>query len=122
MIKAGLEDIVAATSAICDVNGKEGRLIYQGYDIHDLAENSTLEEVIYLLWFGHLPSRSELDKFSKELAANRALPKEIVNFMKMFPKAAQPMEVLRVPFHFFPFTILMMPMTAMRLIFVRRLG
>jgi citrate synthase len=95
MVKAGLEDIVAASSAICDVNGKEGRLIYQGYDIHDLAEHSTFEEVIYLLWFGRLPNKSELETLSKELANNRALAPEVIAFMKQFPKAASPMEVLR---------------------------
>lgn len=95
MVKAGLEDIVAATSAICDVNGKEGRLIYQGYDIHDLAEHSSFEEVIYLLWFGRLPNASELAKLESELQANRALPPEVVAAMRAFPKTALPMEVLR---------------------------
>lgn len=95
MVKAGLEDIVAATSTICDVNGKEGRLIYQGFDIHDLAEHSTFEEVVYLLWFGRLPNQLELDKLSKELKGNRALPPQVVTAMKTFPKAVPPMEVLR---------------------------
>ena len=66
---SGLEDIVAATSSICDVNGKEGRLIYQGYDIHDLAEHSTFEEVVYLLWFGRLPTRTELEKITRRSAS-----------------------------------------------------
>ena len=61
MVNAGLEDIVAGSSSICDVNGKEGRLIYQGYDIHDLAEHSTFEEVVYLLWYGRLPTKTEFD-------------------------------------------------------------
>src|SRR5580704_3146590 len=95
MTKAGLEDIVAATSSICDVNGTEGRLIYQGYDIHDLAEHSTFEEVVYLLWYGRLPTKTELDTLTKEIRANRALPPEVVKTMKTFPKEANPMEVLR---------------------------
>src|SRR5580698_3571146 len=95
MIKEGLEDVVAATSSICDVKGDEGRLIYRGYDIHDLAEHSTFEEVVYLLWFGRLPKKAELEKLTKELATNRALPAEIVEMMKKFPKKALPMEVLR---------------------------
>src|SRR5277367_3984118 len=95
MIKEGLEDIVAATSSICDVNGKEGRLIYQGYDIHDLVEHSTFEEVVYLLWFGRLPKKPELEKLVKELSTNRALPADIVEMMKKFPRQALPMEVLR---------------------------
>src|SRR5271154_4068086 len=73
-LKEGLEDVVAASSAICDVKGDEGRLIYRGYDIHDLAEHSTFEEVVYLLWFGHLPKKAELEKLHKDLANNRALP------------------------------------------------
>jgi len=95
MIKAGLEDVVAASSAICDVNGTEGRLIYRGYDIHDLAEHSTFEEVAYLLWFGRLPKKSELETLVKELANNRVLPTGVVDLMKKFPPAASPMEVLR---------------------------
>lgn len=91
----GLEDIVAATSSICDVNGKEGRLIYQGYDIHDLAEHSTFEEVIYLLWFGRMPTKTELETISKELRNNRELPGDVVKLMKGLPKQANPMEVLR---------------------------
>jgi len=92
---SGLEDVVAADSAICAVDGKNGRLIYRGYDIHDLAEHSTFEEVVYLLWFGKLPLKAELESFSKELATHRALPKEVVAAMNAMPKKALPMEVLR---------------------------
>lgn len=95
MVKAGLENVVAAASSICKVNGSEGRLIYQGYDIHDLAEHSSFEEVVYLLWFGRLPATQELETLSKELGANRALPKDVVKMLKEFPKDAVPMEVLR---------------------------
>ena len=95
MTKAGLEDVVAASSSICDVNGTEGILVYQGYNIHDLAENSTFEEVVYLLWFGRMPQAAELEKITKELQVNRRLPEEAVKLMKMYPKKATPMEVLR---------------------------
>ena len=95
MGKAGLEDIVAASSAICAVDGTEGRLIYHGYDIHDLAEHSTFEETIYLLWYGRLPTKSELETLSKGLRTNRSLPAEVVKAMKQMPKEALPMEVLR---------------------------
>ena len=95
MTKAGLEGVVAASSSICKVNGTEGRLIYQGYDIHDLAEHSTFEEVVYLLWFGRLPIQQELETLKKELGANREIPKDVVDMMKTFPKEAVPMEVLR---------------------------
>jgi citrate synthase len=95
MVKAGLEDIVAATSSICDVNGKEGRLIYQGYDIHDLAEHSTFEEVVYLLWFGRLPKKAELETITRELRVNRKLPEPVISVMRGLPKEANPMEILR---------------------------
>lgn len=94
--KAGLEDVVANTSEICFVDGKEGRLIFQGYNIHDLVNGgSTFEEVIYLLWHGKLPNASELDAFLKELAAKRSLPEEVMNFLRGVPKTANAMEVLR---------------------------
>jgi citrate synthase len=95
MFKAGLEDVVAASSTICDVNGKEGRLIYQGYDIHDLAKQSTFEEVVYLLWFGRLPTRVEYETMSRELGVNRKIPDDALKVMKSFPKGAGPMAVLR---------------------------
>src|SRR5262249_46685501 len=95
MVKAGLEDIVAADSTICDVNGKEGRLIYQGYDIHDLAQHSSFEEVVYLLWYGRLPTKTELETISRELRVNRKLPDDIVKLMQGLPKNANPMDVLR---------------------------
>ncbi len=95
MGKGGLEDVVAAESAICAVDGTAGRLIYHGYDIHDLAEHSTFEEVIYLLWYGHLPTKEELATLTKSLRTNRRVPDDVVAAMKQFPKEALPMEVLR---------------------------
>lgn len=92
---AGLRGVVAAQSSIGDVNGEEGILIYQGYDIHDLAEHSTFEEVIYLLWNGRLPKRNELDELNSQIRANYAIPTEIIDLMKTFPKDADPMDVLR---------------------------
>ena len=67
---AGLRGVVAAQSAIGDVNGEEGKLIYQGYDIHDLAEHSTFEEVVFLLWNGRLPTQTELDEHTSRLRRN----------------------------------------------------
>ncbi|MBX9770697.1 MAG: hypothetical protein K2X29_04970, partial [Candidatus Obscuribacterales bacterium] len=90
MTKAGLEDVVAATSTICDVNGKEGRLIYQGYDIHDLAKHSTFEETVYLLWFGRMPTKTEYETLVKELKANRQVPPTLIKIMKDFPKTTPP--------------------------------
>ncbi len=92
---AGLRGVVAAQSAIGDVNGEQGILIYQGYDIHDLAENSTFEEVIFLLWNGRLPKSDELADLKAQFQANSDIPAEIVEMMKTFPKDANPMDVLR---------------------------
>ncbi len=92
---AGLRGVVAAQSAIGDVNGEEGKLIYQGYDIHDLAENSTFEEVVFLLWNGRLPNKEELDELTSQIRANYKVPAEIIAGMKYMPKDADPMDVLR---------------------------
>jgi citrate synthase len=92
---AGLRGVVAAQSAIGDVNGEEGILIYQGYNIHDLAEPSTFEEVIFLLWNGRLPKSDELDELKERLRRNYEVPAEIVQMMRSFPKDADPMDVLR---------------------------
>ncbi len=92
---AGLRGVVAAQSAIGDVNGEQGVLIYQGYDIHDLAENSTFEEVVFLLWNGRLPKKDELESLKSEFQANYEIPSEVVEMMRTFPKDADPMDVLR---------------------------
>jgi len=92
---AGLRGVIAAQSKIGDVDGEKGVLIYEGYNIHDLAENSTFEEVIYLLWNGKLPTASELAGFIDKLRANYGPAPEVIAMMKQFPKDAQPMDVLR---------------------------
>ncbi|MGH7811678.1 MAG: citrate/2-methylcitrate synthase, partial [Candidatus Binatia bacterium] len=92
---AGLRDVVAAPSSICFIDGEQGILIYSGYNIHDLAQHSTFEEVVYLLWNGRLPKRDELDELDAQLKANRALPAEIIAMIKAFPKDAVPMDALR---------------------------
>ena len=70
---AGLEDVVVSTSEICFIDGDQGRLLYRGYDIHDLVAHASFEETAFLLWFGHLPSRKELDAFQKALVKERRL-------------------------------------------------
>lgn len=98
---AGLEDVVANTSEICFVDGHEGRLVYEGYDIHDLVNgNSTFEEVIYLLWHGKLPNRKELDDFTNTIATQRELHPHVVSFLNEIPKDANAMEVLRTAVSF----------------------
>jgi citrate synthase len=83
--KAGLEDVVAATSAICYLDGERGVLAYCGYDIHDLARGATFEEVCYLLWQRRLPVRAELGDLASALAAARPLPESIVRLMRSLP-------------------------------------
>src|SRR5215218_9952803 len=92
---AGLEGVAAAESAIGDVDGVNGVLIYQGLNIHDLAEHSTFEETVYLLWHGRLPRRAELDALRAELAAGQRVPGEVTELMRRFPRDAEPMDALR---------------------------
>ena len=72
-----------------------GVLIYQGYNIHDLAEHATFEEVVFLLWNGRLPKADELAALTAEIRANYEAPAEVIALMKQFPKDADPMDVLR---------------------------
>ncbi len=94
-LKGGLEEVVAASSSICELNGKEGKLSYFGIDIHDLAKYSTFEETTYLLWHGTLPNKSQLEQITGQLHANRALPEEVLTLMRAFPRSSKPMDVLR---------------------------
>src|SRR5712692_254117 len=96
-LKAGLEDVIVSPSEICFIDGHKGRLLYRGFDVDDLVAHASFEEVVYLLWHGRLPSQKELDAHVKALAstANRKLPPKILAMLKLFPKKATPMEILR---------------------------
>jgi citrate synthase len=83
--KGGLEDVVAASSAICYLDGDRGVLAYYGYDIHDLARGASFEEVCYLLWHGRLPDRGQLGDLQSQLAAARPLGEPILRLMKQLP-------------------------------------
>lgn len=91
---AGLEGVIAAESSICYIDGQQGILSYQGYNIHTLAENATFEEVIFLLWNGRLPKREELDKLKADLVRYRPIPAEVTAFLRTVPQSV-PMDVLR---------------------------
>ena len=96
--KAGLEDTVATSSAVCYLDGDRGVLAYCGYDIHDLARHATFEEVCYLLWHRRLPTRAELGDLQSELVAGRPLPESIIRLMGSLPSgggANGGMDVLR---------------------------
>ena len=92
--KGGLEDVVAATSAICYLDGDRGVLAYYGYDIHDLARGASFEEVCHLLWHGRLPNRAELGDLQSQLAASRPLSEPILRLMRQLP-SGDGMDMLR---------------------------
>jgi citrate synthase len=91
----GLEGIVANESSICYVFGEEGRLIYRGYDINDLADHSTFEETAYLLLNGDLPTRAQLKEFTGQIKAAQRLDRVIHRIIRDAPPEANPMNVLR---------------------------
>ncbi|STO96896.1 2-methylcitrate synthase [Helicobacter canis] len=90
----GLAGISAGESAICTCGTGHG-LNYRGYDIYDLAEHCEFEEVAYLLLKEKLPNKAELESFKKELIAARSLPKELKEVLKLLPKDAHPMDIMR---------------------------
>ena len=94
-MKAGLEDVIAGESGICYIDGVKGILAYRGYNIHELAPNSTFEETSHLLWFGRLPNAAELKDTTDKMTQSRALPAAALELLKTFPKTAAPMDVLR---------------------------
>ena len=91
----GLKGIIAADTKICDVDGDLGKLIYRGYNIHDLAKNSSFEETAYLLFKGELPSSSELAEFNKVLIHHREIEPPVLAFLKTLPRTTPPMTALR---------------------------
>jgi citrate synthase len=94
-IDRGLDDVYVKETSICFIDGQEGRLLYRGYDIRDLAEHSSFEETAFLLLDGHLPNRAELERARAELAAARALPPSVLKLLRAMPEHAPPMDVLR---------------------------
>jgi citrate synthase len=95
VIAKGLEGIIANSTGLSDVLGKEGVLIYAGYDINELASKATYEEIVYLLWHGALPNRAELDELKAKLKHERELPRGVIDFIKSAPPKANPMDVMR---------------------------
>lgn len=91
----GLAGVIANESKLSDVQGQEGRLRYLGYNIDDLVEHTSFEEVLYLLHRGKLPTQSELDELTKALRDQRELPQGVIDFIKAAPKDAGPMDVVR---------------------------
>ncbi len=93
-IMKGLKDVYLDTTESSFIDGQEGKLLYRGYNIHDLAEKSTFEEVIYLLLHGSLPSKEQLAEFDAHLRANRRIPDEVIQVLELV-KNSHPMDALR---------------------------
>ena len=91
----GLRGVVVGASTVSDVVGDKGELIYQGYNIHELAKSSTFEEVAFLLWNKRLPRRSELDELKRAIGEAYTVPKPIIDLLRQIPREADPIDVLR---------------------------
>jgi citrate synthase len=91
----GLEGVVAAVTGISHVYGQEGRLVYHGYDIRELAGKATFEEVCHLLWKGHLPNRAELEETNALMRSHRTLPEAAMVALRALPRTGGPMDALR---------------------------
>jgi citrate synthase len=91
----GLEGVIANETRLGDVRGQEGQLIYCGYEINELAGKASFEEVIFLLWNNRLPKQAELTELKQQLAEERELPAQVVEFIKTTPRTALPIDVLR---------------------------
>ncbi len=91
----GLEGVTAGISSISEVDADRNELIYRGYNIHELVEQCTFDEVAYLLLFGNLPDRLEFDAFMEQVRANRTVPDSIYDLYRTFPPGAHPMDTLK---------------------------
>ena len=93
-IKRGLKDVYFDTTEASFIDGEVGKLLYRGYNIHDLAEKATFEEIVYLLLYGTLPNRQQLDEFDRGFKADRSVPEEVINILRVV-KGCHPMDALR---------------------------
>src|SRR5256714_4189641 len=90
----GLAGVVAGETEICWVDPNAG-LMYRGYDIHEMAEKANFEEVAYLLLNSELPNQQQLTEFGQQIAAERTVPKEVLDALRLMPKNTHPMDMLR---------------------------
>ena len=91
----GLRNIEVADTKICSIDGENGKLIFRGYDILDLVNHSNFEETAFLLLYGELPDKNQLDNFSNKLKINRSLPEGLIQNLKNRPKKTHPMDILQ---------------------------
>ncbi len=94
----GLEGVVGGITTISEIISETSTLVYRGYNVHDLASQGTFEETAYLLLFGKLPNRAEMDAFKATLAAEREVPAEVYTALKQLPKSVHPMDIAKVGF------------------------
>ena len=90
----GLAGVIAGETAICWVDPNAG-LMYRGYDIHEMGDKATFEEVAYLLLNGELPNGKQLNEFKQQIASQRELPEPVVQMLGILPKSTHPMDMLR---------------------------
>jgi len=95
-LKKGLEGVLVAESELSDIDGDAGKLVYRGYTIEDLAKGASYEEVLYLLWHGHLPDESELAEFTESMVTERAIDDAVLSQVRALAEADDnPMAALR---------------------------
>jgi citrate synthase len=95
VIHKGLDNVYVSESKICFIDGEASRLFYRGYGIEDLTDHSTFEETVYLLLYGWLPTKDQLEKFTKKIENYRVLHPSVLRLIHSFPKTSEPMDVLR---------------------------
>jgi citrate synthase len=93
--KAGLEDVIAARSGICTIDGEKGQLFYRGYEIGELAGHVSFEDVTWLLWHGELPTPAQSREFAARLEAARPLPAPVRELLERLPHDCHPLDALR---------------------------
>ncbi len=96
VMNTGLRGVDVASSKICDVQGKKGKLIYRGFLIEDLAEKANFEEICFLLLYERLPQKKELEDFTQSLKLKRTIPDNIFSVLKALPADMNPMDVLQM--------------------------
>ncbi len=94
-VPKGLDGVIVDTSSISEIDGDHGRLYYRGYSIEELVKNSNFEEVSYLILYGRLPTKAELNEFSQTLIKERDIPDNILTILKSFPRNTTRIELLR---------------------------
>lgn len=95
MLQEGLKNVVATKTAISFINGKEGKLIYRGYSVNDLVMRFSFEEIVYLLWYGQIPNKIELNSFVHTLKIHRNLPSYVYGIIEKLPKEIDMMSKIR---------------------------